>query len=67
MNENNFIDIFQSLISHKESEVVEFKKAENSFDFDDLGRYFSALSNEANLRGLDFAWLIFGYDERKLH
>ncbi len=65
MNENNFIDIFQSLISHKESEVVEFKKAENNFDFDDLGKYFSALSNEANLRGLEFAWLIFGYDEKK--
>jgi len=65
MNENYFIDIFQSLISHKESEVVEFKKAENNFDFDDLGKYFSALSNEANLRGLEFAWLIFGYDEKK--
>ena len=65
MNENYFIDIFQSLISHKESEVVEFKKAENNFDFDDLGKYFSALSNEANLRGLDFAWLIFGYDEKR--
>ena len=65
MNENYFIDIFQSLISHKESEVVEFKKAEKNFDFDDLGKYFSALSNEANLRGLDFAWLIFGYDEKK--
>ena len=65
MNENYFIDIFQSLISHKESEVVEFKKAEKNFDFDDLGRYFSALSNEANLRGLDFAWLIFVYDEKK--
>lgn len=44
---------------------MEFKKAENSFDFDDLGKYFSALSNEANLRGLEFAWLIFGYDEKK--
>ena len=53
------------MIQHKESEVVEFKKAENNFDYDDLGKYFSALSNEANLRGLDFAWLIFGYDERK--
>ena len=62
---DNFVNIFQSLISHKESEVVEFKKAENSFDFDDLGKYFSALSNEANLRGLEFAWLIFGYDEKK--
>lgn len=45
--------------------MVEFKKAENNFDFDDLGRYFSALSNEANLRGLDFAWLVFGYDEKR--
>lgn len=62
---DSFINMFQSLISHKESEVVEFKKAENSFDFDDLGKYFSALSNEANLRGLEFAWLIFGYDEKK--
>lgn len=62
---NHYVTIFQSLISHKESEIVEFKKAENNFDFDDLGKYFSALSNEANLRGLDFAWLIFGYDEKK--
>ena len=62
---DKLINIFHSLVSHKESEVVEFKKAENSFDFDDLGKYFSALSNEANLRGLDFAWLIFGYDEKK--
>lgn len=60
-----YINIFTDLIQHKESEVVEFKKAENNFDFDDLGKYFSALSNEANLRGLDFAWLIFGYDEKK--
>ena len=60
-----YINIFTNLIQHKESEVDEFKKAENNFDFDDLGKYFSALSNEANLRGLDFAWLIFGYDEKK--
>lgn len=60
-----YVDLFNSLIQHRESEVVEFKKAERSFDYDDLGEYFSALSNEANLRGLDFAWLIFGYDERR--
>lgn len=62
---NHYINIFQSLISHKESEVVEFKRAERNFDSDDLGKYFSALSNEANLRGLEFAWLIFGYDEKR--
>lgn len=63
---STYKQLFHSLIQHKESEVVEFKKAENNFDFDDLGRYFSALSNEANLRGLPFAWLVFGYNEKKL-
>lgn len=62
---STYKQLFHSLIQHKESEVEEFKKAENNFDFDDLGKYFSALSNEANLRGLPFAWLVFGYDEKK--
>ena len=62
---STYRQLFHSLIQHKESEVVEFKKAENNFDFDDLGKYFSALSNEANLRDLPFAWLVFGYDEKK--
>ena len=61
----NYIVLFHSLVRCSESEVVEFKRAENNYDFDDLGKYFSALSNEANLRGLEFAWLIFGYDEKK--
>jgi ATP-dependent DNA helicase RecG len=43
---------------------VEFKKAESNFDIDDLGKYFSALSNEANLRNKDFAWLIFGVHDK---
>lgn len=38
-----------------ESEVVEFKEAKNAFDFSTLGEYFSALSNEANLKGCSFA------------
>jgi hypothetical protein len=33
-----------------ENEVVEFKEANNSYDFKRLGKYFSALSNEANLK-----------------
>lgn len=31
------IAIFEKLRFHPEDEIVEFKKAENSFDFDDLG------------------------------
>ena len=45
----NINETFDNLRYHHEDEVVEFKKAENNFDFDDLGKYFSALSNEANL------------------
>lgn len=43
-----------------ETEVVEFKEAKNTFDFTRLGKYFSALSNEANLKQKSCAWLIFG-------
>lgn len=52
--------VFERLRYHHEDEVVEFKSAENSYDFDDIGKYFSALSNEANLREQAFAWLVFG-------
>ena len=48
-----------------ENEVVEFKEAKNSYDFDKLGRYFSALSNEANLKGLPSAWLVFGVKDNQ--
>lgn len=49
-----------------ETEVVEFKKAERNFDDRDLGQYFSALSNEANLKGKSSAWLVLGV-ENKTH
>ena len=57
-------EVFSKLRYHHEDEVVEFKKAENNFDFDDLGKYFSALSNEANLRDKAFAWLAFGVHDK---
>lgn len=45
-----------------ETEIVEFKRAKNSFSDTELGQYFSALSNEANLKGEVYAWLVFGVD-----
>lgn len=48
-----------------ENEVVEFKEAKNTYDFTKLGKYFSALSNEANLCGKPNAWLIFGVEDKK--
>lgn len=47
-----------------EIEWVEFKEAKNNYDFDDLGKYFSALSNEANLKGQPWAWFVFGVKDK---
>jgi ATP-dependent DNA helicase RecG len=47
-----------------ETEWVEFKEAKNDYHFDRLGEYFSALSNEANLKGQEWAWLIFGVKDK---
>ena len=63
MDEN--IEIFTRLWEHAENEVVEFKKAETNFDIDELGKYFSALSNEANLREREFGWIVFGVWDKK--
>ena len=48
-----------------ESEVVEFKEAKNSYDFSHLGKYFSALSNEANLNHHSVAWLVLGVNNQR--
>lgn len=48
-----------------ETETVEFKEARNSYDFTRLGRYFSALSNEANLNRHSSAWLVFGVNNHR--
>ncbi|WDK30856.1 RNA-binding domain-containing protein [Xanthomonas campestris] len=52
------------LIATWENEVVEFKQAGNDYDTDRIGEYFSALSNEANLRGAERAWLVFGVNDK---
>ena len=55
----------QELLSlNFETEVVEFKEAKNNYDFDKLGKYFSALCNEANLKHKASAWLIFGIKDK---
>lgn len=56
--------LLNDLIARWEGEVVEFKQAGNDYDTDKIGEYFSALSNEANLREANAAWLIFGVNDR---
>lgn len=48
-----------------ETEWVEFKTAATSFSVDNLGKYFSALSNEANLKHQEDGWLVFGVNDVK--
>lgn len=52
--------LFDRLRKRPESEILEFKEAKQSFKTSEIGRYFSALSNEANLKGVGSAWLLFG-------
>ena len=56
--------ILLSLIKKGENEYVEYKEAKNNFDFNELGKYFSALSNGANLQGKQYAWLVFGVSDK---
>lgn len=56
--------LLDQLLAEWESEVVEFKNVSDSYSTSDIGKYFSALANEANLRGLDRAWLIFGVEDK---
>ena len=57
--------LLQSLITGWEGECVEFKEANDNFSTSDIGKYFSALANEANLRGLAAGWLVFGVSNRR--
>ena len=61
----NYQTIFEQLIAHVEHEVIEFKTAENQFDTNKLGKYLSALSNEANLRDVEFAWILMGVNNNR--
>lgn len=58
------VDILDHLLAGWENEVVEFKAVDNRYPTEKIGKYFSALSNEANLRELDAAWLVFGVDNK---
>lgn len=64
MSPDELSSLLSDLIDGWENEVVEFKAVGDSFSTSDIGKYFSALSNEANLRGVDRAWLVFGVNNQ---
>lgn len=57
--EDNLL-LLDRLIANWEDETVEFKEASKDFDTDKIGQYVSALCNEANLAGMESAWMVFG-------
>lgn len=64
MDQAALSSLLDALIATWENEVVEFKQANNDYKTDAIGEYFSAMANEANLRGVDSGWLVFGVDNK---
>lgn len=65
MNQEELITILAKLRAMPvETEWLEFKEAKTNYDLTKLGQYFSAISNESNLKGKPYGWLIFGVDDR---
>lgn len=66
MTDQQLLDKLNELLSLPgETEVVEFNEVKTTnFHFPDIGKYFSALSNEANLKKQAEAWLVFGVENK---
>lgn len=64
MDQVELKSLLDELIARWEGEVVEFKQADKDYKTSEIGRYFSALANEANLRGAESSWLIFGVNNK---
>lgn len=65
LNEVELVKKLEKLIEMpSENEWLEFKEAKNKKSTEEIARYFSALSNEANLKGEEFGWLIFGITDK---
>ena len=58
--EAEMMQILFSLIENWEEEIIEFKEAGKNYKQSEIGQYFSAISNEANLHGLQYGCLVFG-------
>lgn len=56
--------LLEEFLKQPENEYIEFKKAKDSFDTDKLGKYFSAIRNEATLKNIQYGWIIFGIDDK---
>ncbi len=60
-----YYELLISLMERWEYEIVEFKEAKGQYSEDKIGQYFSAISNEANLKNQQYGWFILGVSEQK--
>ena len=60
-----YYELLSDLMERWEYEIVEFKEAKGQYSEDKIGQYFSAISNEANLRNQQYGWFVLGVSERK--
>ena len=60
-----YYEILSDLMERWEHEIVEFKQAQGQYSEDKIGQYFSAISNEANLKNQQYGWFILGVSEEK--
>ncbi len=59
----DYYETLNHLMLRWEHEIVEFKEAKGGYNEDKIGQYFSAISNEANLRGQQYGWFVLGVSE----
>ena len=62
---SEYYELLSTLMELWEYEIVEFKEATGQYDKEKMGKYFSAISNEANLKNQQYGWLILGVSEAK--
>ena len=62
-NDAEYYEILSNLMERWESETVEFKEAKGQYSEEKIGQYFSAISNEANLKNQQYGWLVLGVSE----
>ena len=59
----DYYETLSNLMERWEYEIVEFKEAKGQYSEDKIGRYFSAISNEANLKNQQYGWFVLGVSE----
>lgn len=58
-----YYELLNVLMERWETEIVEFKEAKGGYSEDKIGQYFSAISNEANLKNQQYGWFVLVVSE----